>query len=190
MRAQLAFRITIEKKEIEMNPMNRIFGLSICFVCLFVQFIDCAPSVITAEKDDEKLDYRLPTIIEPISYVIDLIPHFTKGTDYDAFTFDGNVDIELRTNATDVRTIVLHAKELEILQMNFIQKSEWYSTWMIPIRINRKDVDNKTDKHTFELGEALTPNKTYTLSFKYTGKLRTDMKGFYRSSYEENGQTK
>lgn len=169
--------------------MNTFRFVSVCV--FYAHLINGAPENLV-KKFDEKLDYRLPTTIEPISYVISLTPHFDNKTGRDAFTFDGNVDIELRTNQTDIRTIVMHLNGLDILKSNFVLKNKWQSwLWVMPpLRISNTTTDSKTDKYTIELEDPMTPNQLYILSFQYSGKLQTDMHGFYRSSYEENGITK
>lgn len=48
----------------------------------------------------------------------------------------------------------------------------------------------ETQYLVIHLGGKLVENGTYILDTEFTGELADDLGGFYRSEYEENGQTK
>lgn len=147
-------------------------------ICLIGISIDISSS--------QNVNYRLNDDIEPINYKITLTPHLENKT------FDGMVDIDLKTMKTGVTEIVLHKKDLNITQQQFITKATSANHFAIPsvLSIIGNRVDPITEKYTIILTTALEPNQTYTLTFDYTGKLRTDMHGFYLSSYLEGNTTK
>lgn len=100
-----------------------------------------------------------------------------------AFTFDGIVEITLRPTKSGVREIVLHAFDLDISSYtiglinqpyNASNYNEQYNKWTIPIPSSYN-------------GGILPENIDTVLKVEYTGFMRDDMYGFYRSYYIENG---
>lgn len=147
--------------------------------------IICLIGISIDKSSSQKVNYRLNDDIEPINYKITLTPHLENKT------FDGMVDIDLKTMKTGVTEIVLHKKDLDITRQQLITKptiANFYAPSVLSIIGNQ--VDPITEKYTIILTTALEPNQTYTLTFDYTGKLRTDMHGFYLSSYLEGNTTK
>lgn len=138
-------------------------------------------------KAAEVLNYRLPTDVLPSRYVVELTPYFETQNGKERFTFDGKVEITLRAVQADIRQIVLHVNELEI---NGTPKLRDSITPLTEIRIVSISNDVRTHKYTLFLEKALPINEDYVLSMQYVGKLSATMRGFYRSSYEENGVTK
>lgn len=142
---------------------------------------------------EDKLDYRLSTDVEPTDYVIDLTPHFDNASGHEAFTFDGSVIITLQATKANVKTITLHKEELDISEYSLQTKSKYFPSlsWNTQrIAIQGFEWDERTTKYSIILNEALVEKQLYELKFTYKGKLRTDMKGFYRSSYKEGDQIK
>lgn len=145
------------------------------------------------EEKAEDLNYRLNTDVEPIEYTIDLTPHFDNETGSEAFTFDGSVTIAIKATKPDVKTITLHKEDLDISEQYLNTQSKFFPSlsWNVQrIAIKNNIWDERTNKYSIELNEALVQNQVYELSFKFKGKLRTDMKGFYRSSYKEGDEIK
>lgn len=165
--------------------MERHISLILC--CLFAafSFANCfAPLEQDPNPDLEnvdKPDYRLNNDIEPISYTINVRPYFHHTDASKAFTFDAASEIEFKATRDNLKSITLHIKELAITQQVF-DKNENYVTG--------GTYDNVTDKYTLSLKNALRKGKAYRLKFTYTGKLQTDMHGFYSSKYTENNTTK
>lgn len=138
-------------------------------------------------KQTDSLNYRLPTDVLPSKYVVELTPYFQSQNGKERFTFDGKVDITLRTYRADIRQIVLHVNKLTL---NGSPRLRDAVTVLTEIRIVSISSDVKTHKYTLFLDKALPLNEDYVLSIQYSGSLSSDMRGFYRSSYEENGVTK
>lgn len=166
-----------------MISLSKLFNLPI----LFTIIVYAESERLVLSNDVKKVDYRLSTKIEPISYVLVLTPHFDNSSGNEAFTFNGNVEISLRTKFPDVKEIVLHLKDINITKTELQMKNKLTSVaWLMPQY--KTILDNVTDKYTIPLEQPLAPNQTYILKFEYVGRLQTDMYGFYRSSYEEDGK--
>lgn len=131
-------------------------------------------------------NYRLDTNVLPSNYDINLTPYITSDSGDKLFTFDGTSRITLSTVLAEQTSIVLHSKFLTILSATFHEAAEPQT----PIFILSQSLNNVTDKLTLSLASALRPNVDYVLEFVYTGLLSSDMAGFYRSSYVEDGQTR
>lgn len=168
--------------------MMKLIAFSLCIIGLLTELSSSAPSPAVIE--DEELNYRLNTDIEPINYIIDVTPYFDdKTSGKQAFTFDGIVIITLKSNESNVTRIVLHKQDMDI---------KWQTLTKVPendsnvenIPLTSDNYDNITKKYTIELSNALIKDEIYMLKFEYTGKLQTDMLGFYRSSYKEGNETK
>lgn len=140
------------------------------------------------ETKQNDINYRLPETIYPSNYDIELTPYFEAEPGKSAFTFDGNAIITLSTSMANIREIVLHARniDLPIILPTLAEAKDSSSK----IKVQSKQQNSVTDKLTLGLAEPLKPNVDYKLSFKYTGYLGDDMRGFYKSSYIINGVTK
>ncbi|XP_015604740.1 aminopeptidase N [Cephus cinctus] len=126
-------------------------------------------------------DYRLPTNSKPIHYVIKLNPHLTN----DNFTFTGEVTITLEVVQASTN-ITLHSKEQTIDESRTFLAPYNDNTTRYSITHN---YDTTTDFLILSANETL-PVGNYTLIIHYTGDLRDDMIGFYRSSYtNSNNET-
>ncbi|CAK9796737.1 Aminopeptidase N [Anthophora quadrimaculata] len=125
------------------------------------------------EENSTLSDYRLPKTLVPLSYEILLIPDFEcmcklKGTVHI------NIHVKQSTN-----TITFHSGQIEIT--------------MVTVTFNGANVvnpntiyNNTTEKYEIKLRETLKPNSLVTVSLQYNGKIRTDMIGFYKSSYVDS----
>lgn len=166
--------------------------VSLCTLCIFADICFGAPS--TMKDQSEKPNYRLNTDIEPIDYSIELTPYLDEKTDgKKLFTFDGSVQIALKTMKSDVDVIVLHYQDMIIKKESLIKKPEALFMFFKDetMDIKKTKYDEITNKYTITLTKPLVVNTTYSLIFEYQGKLQTVMNGFYRSSYEDdNGNIK
>ena len=133
------------------------------------------------KKDDTSstTDYFLPDEIVPTKYYIHLTPYIEEGN----FTFDGSVEIE--TTVKDLTDkIVLHAFDIKNNSIN--------------IFVNERLVGIKDFNYSplyefwiFTLFDDLLEGTNLKIKIDYTGVLNNEMKGFYRSSYEDDeGKTK
>lgn len=148
---------------------------------------------ISDTEDGQTLNYRLNTDVEPIHYELDLTPYFNNTNGKEPFTFDGYTIITLKPTRANVKEITLHQEALNISEVTLTTKTRYLPIfqWSVQqINIEHTEYNSRTHKYTINLTETLAQSKTYQLYFKFSGKLRTDMKGFYRSSYKEGNETK
>ncbi|XP_031788189.1 uncharacterized protein LOC100124285 [Nasonia vitripennis] len=134
-----------------------------------------APKILQwLDKNNPRAEYRLPTFAKPKAYDIHLEPNFED------FTFKGRVEVDVEIKA-DTLKIVLQAKDLDNIRVVS-------SAVENPITQHYNDT---TQKLSLYFKEVLTAGTTLRLSFDYTGHLRDDMRGFYRSYYvDEAGKTR
>ncbi|XP_031623813.1 membrane alanyl aminopeptidase-like [Contarinia nasturtii] len=170
----------------------KFLTLSLIVLGLLVDLGFSAPNPAAANADQlENVNYRLNTDVLPSNYVINLTPYFDNVEGKEPFTFDGYVKITLEATKTGVKTITLHQDALDIETVTINPKSTFSFPSSKKVEIANIDYEEKTNKLSLHLSEPLSISpQEYELHFKYTGKLRTDMHGFYRSSYKENGETK
>lgn len=164
------------------------FQLILCICCIFADI---------SSSEDEKLNYRLNTDIEPIDYVIDVTPYFDSNVPgKKQFTFDGACTITFKTTKPNVSEITLHKRLLNITAQSLTQaKASTSLSTQVPqnvesIEITSNDYNGKTNKYTLKLSSSLVPNNEYDLKFEYVGVLNDDGVGFYRKSYQEGNVTK
>ncbi|XP_076675141.1 uncharacterized protein LOC143372620 isoform X2 [Andrena cerasifolii] len=120
-------------------------------------------------------DYRLPKTIVPIGYEIMLSPELENN-----FEFTGVTHIKaIVREATD--TITLHHGKLNILKCSVTTQNE---TKVILSLI----YNSNTEKYEIKLQETLKVGLHISINFNYTGKLRDDMIGFYRTSYVDSNR--
>ncbi|XP_015517541.2 uncharacterized protein LOC107222622 [Neodiprion lecontei] len=113
-------------------------------------------------------DYRLPNNTVPINYSVWLVPYTEENY------FEGKVVIEV-TVVAETSTIVLHVNQLEISSVAVT------SDVSVPA-ISTTVYDQDLQFYTFTFATALTLGN-YSLDIEYTGQLRNDSVGFYKSYY-------
>lgn len=113
--------------------------------------------------------HRLEITAKPTSYNISLQPYFEDKNAKKSFTFNGRVVIDMEVSK-DTWEIILHAYDIDIVS---IKENSYLGHKMVP----------STQKMIVFFKSLLPANKKLTLEITYTGHLRDDMKGFYRSSY-------
>ena len=138
------------------------------------------PVVLTAQKDDAS-DYRLEDQVVPSHYEITLTP------DLPNWAFDGHVIIHVEATVANVQEIVLHANILTIKSIKVYHKD----TPELDLHEGREfSHDEVTHKLTIPLTASLEVGQEYRVEIAYSGEMRDDMAGFYRSTYKENGVEK
>lgn len=119
-------------------------------------------------------DWRLPPWARPTSY--DLMFQVTMQDPWDVLG-EAKVDVTLKENS---RCIVMHAKGMEILRASLVGESD-----KVPVSIRKNDT---LEQVTFEWAEFIGKGQ-HVLQVSYQYSLSEGMTGFYRSSYEEEGNT-
>lgn len=119
----------------------------------------------------------LPSNVKPQHYFLSLEPLF------DTFKFNGEVTIDLDIKESS-DYITLHTLELELLEYHVVDSENKVHK---PTELSTNDDDQTT---TFKFAEKFAENTSVKLYIKFIGELNDKMAGFYRSTYEENGETK
>lgn len=131
-------------------------------------------------------NYRLNTTIVPSAYSILITPYFDTGDDR-AFTFDGVVSITF-VPGSNIDIVSLHSQDLNFTAAN-ISLTNGQNTVALreesPLIID--DVYNFAVIH---LENEISAGVEYVLTISYEGPIRTDLNGFYRNYYIENGVKK
>lgn len=117
---------------------------------------------------------RLFTNIKPHNYTLTLTP------DLQNFTFSGVEEIMFTLEAPSA-TLTFHGLEIHILQATLSDKGENFTPTI--------SYDEKGNTITFTFDNKLTKGEKL-LRLEFTGVLGEKAKGFYRSQYTINGQTK
>lgn len=116
----------------------------------------------------------LPTNVKPLHYKLTLEPIF------ESFTFKGSEEIEFEVKE-ESDFISLNVLDVEI------QCAKIDDVEIDPAQISyNKDLQSVT----FKLDHTLAVGSKPRLFLRFTGELNDKMAGFYRSSYQENGETK
>lgn len=116
----------------------------------------------------------LPTNVKPLHYKLTLEPIF------ESFTFKGSEEIEFEVKQ-ESDFISLNVLDVEI------QCAKIDDVEIDPAQISyNKDLQSVT----FKLNHTLAVGSKPRLFLRFTGELNDKMAGFYRSSYQENGETK
>lgn len=126
---------------------------------------------------DGAVNYRLSNDTHPETYDISLLTRIDLGN----FDFNGIVRIEIRVDRP-TNEIVLHAhKQLNILRVSLARYS---GSVVVNIRILPYEYNAETEFLKIRTdGMTLPAGDRLILEISYSGTLRTDVGGFYRSSY-------
>lgn len=155
----------------------KLLAYFLCFCALLTPLIAYKPleknELSAIDLRANEINYRLPNNTKPLHYNISLVTFIDRGE----FNFSGVVNINL-TVLENSNNITLHARQL--------------TTQTVQLRDSRgSSVNGVTFTYditreflTISTGQVTLPRgQTYDLQISYTGELRTDMGGFYRSSY-------
>lgn len=137
------------------------------------------------------IDYRLPTNVKPIHYIITLDPLLEDPDSTDPTTFTGEVKITVEV-IEETESITLHYNDMSNVTINVARVTDGTD---IPVQHTYDNITHfctiRID--TSESGDVegtFKTNEKYVITTNYSGYHRDDMYGFYRSSYkEENGAT-
>lgn len=148
--------------------------------------IDNLTSILSSTSKNRVKDVRLPFNVVPRFYSLKL-----QANIYDTppvnFTFNGSVVIEIFcTSQTDQFYVHAHGDlNVSIGQVQVYKKGETVN------RISSLSFDKSRQWFIIKLKEPLVEGQTYFVDFpEFRGPLTTNLKGWYLSSYMENGVEK
>jgi len=168
------------------------FASSLIAVGLLVYFFADRPTasaktaddtiIVKSDKLKKPLNYnRLPKALIPYHYDIRLLPILEKGN----FSILGQVSIELECR-TETDRIVLHSLEI-VIDPKSVRLS---GRNVANFNVKSVEYDTELEFAIIRLNQTLSKGFNYTLSMEFVGQLNDKLKGFYRSSYQENGVEK
>ncbi|XP_017141907.2 aminopeptidase N [Drosophila miranda] len=136
----------------------------------------------TPRNDNDEGNYRLPNNTAPESYKVELWTNVHSG----ARDFNGSVQIDLQVLELS-SSITLHYRQTSNFTASIISRDEVAQAIEL-------DVTTDTDREFLTLTPKLAnvtfaANTNWTLSIDYNGTLRSDMGGFYISSYTDDDST-
>lgn len=113
---------------------------------------------------------HLAQSIKPVRYVLDLTP------DLKSFSFTGKETVAFEL-LSDTKALTWHARDLKI-------KKAILGDQELKIQYNNED-----ETVTFSSNSVL-PAGSYNLELEYQGEINDSLHGWYRSKYEDTGETK
>ena len=162
-------------------------------MCSTVSTTKAAPNLSTPGQSKKPVtideDVRLPKSLRPLTYNLEIQPNL-YGEDPNSFTFDGKLTIKISCKE-ETNIITLHGRDLDIphdsikFQPEVMGDPSYGKATFVSLTedINKQFL-------TFTLSDNLVPGKNYLLEMTFSGPLKTDLKGLYLSSYQEEGKTR
>ncbi|XP_014296929.2 putative aminopeptidase-2 [Microplitis demolitor] len=126
------------------------------------------------KENVHNIDFRLPKNFIPLSYTIILNPILDEVQN---FTFTGNVTILTRVEKVTDELILHHGKSIAIDSIALINNK------VGALDVRGDNYYEKTEKHVYILNKYLPEKSITEIKINYSGILRDDMIGFYKSSY-------
>jgi len=127
-------------------------------------------------------NFRLPTSVVPTHYQL------VVDADMDAFTFTVRENIRIKVSENSTRFLILHGEDLDVSDAH-LWNDQGESVQATSVNYN--ETNNFV---IFDFGETIARwhvNFTeFNLTFTASGKIGDVARGFYRSSYTENGVIK
>jgi len=148
-------------------------------------FLIVSCSCVFAQDAREKMDlFRLPNNTEPISYRLDV--QTIIEPENDNFKFIGTVVVTIRVK-TSTEELILNVDDLKIDQI-YVKDTDSSAE----IEVTGNHVEDKNEQLIIQLKTpGLIADRVYEVKIAYSGELRNDMTGFYKSWYkDENGDVK
>jgi len=110
------------------------------------------------------------------------VPKYDIGSD--SYTFGGQVEILIYINSI-TPNVTLNAKDMQIKSVAITEiKTQADQS------VDSYELDNDAEFLNIYAANNLLTGRQYQVKIVFQGLLRTDMTGFYRSMYKENGVTK
>ena len=138
--------------------------------------IDAFSSSENIIEDEEITSYRLPNNSVPVRYDLWL----KTDIDRNIFNFSGTMKIQVKLLEPSQK-ITLQIDETKVVKIDLLDKQNQLIESNLLFEYQRR-----FQFLIIFLPRLLTPSETVTLDIEFRGILRTDMLGFYRSSYKND----
>jgi puromycin-sensitive aminopeptidase len=122
---------------------------------------------------DSEATYRLPRSVTPSRYELTFEP------DLEAAEFSGSGQIQVTVHEP-VTEIVLNVKELDLGDASLRSGDRW-------VDVEKVVLDAEAERVTLTLAETAEPGE-WILALQWSGTLNDRLSGFYRSTYEHDGE--
>lgn len=143
-------------------------------------------STLSPENSAVKKDLRLPRAVKPIAYDVVLLPFLTA----DNFTFNGEISIKILIAET-CKNVTLHALTLKMnWNYSHIQKLDANDQPVENISIASQYFVEEKQFLVLETSKELEANSIYVVRLKFTGSIKDNLQGFYKSSYNVGTETR
>jgi len=134
------------------------------------------PEAASGPGKEKVRDVRLPVHLAPLHYTVDLVPFIQP----DNFTIRGYTEIEMEC-VKEGYNITLHVADL-LVQNDTVEVEEVGGG---DVEVFKLEYDTAREFLVIQLQAALIPGRQYKVRIHYTAYLRDNLKGFYRSVYED-----
>lgn len=136
----------------------------------------------TPEAINTEGSYRLPNNTRPLRYDVELITHLElDDSDTNKFRFEGKVEIHVQARET-TSYITIQARQLRVLSSKIFndrgEELEWLDRTQPSFEPAREFL-------TYKIKDYIHKDEVVVLKIEFSGFLRDDMGGFYRSSYTD-----
>eukprot|EP00003_Mantamonas_plastica_P004287 TRINITY_DN13392_c0_g1_i1.p1 TRINITY_DN13392_c0_g1~~TRINITY_DN13392_c0_g1_i1.p1 ORF type:complete len:891 (+),score=339.84 TRINITY_DN13392_c0_g1_i1:2678-5350(+) len=134
----------------------------------------------TNESPSKDARFVLPTSVTPEHYDLYLNPNLVS------FKCPGTVDICLAVNE-DTNTITMNAKDIEITSANFQIRGE-QGLSKTKVDATNIEIIKEDERVVFTFADSLKEGSSANLHIEFVAELNDQLAGFYRSSYERDGE--
>lgn len=140
-----------------------------------------SPAIVSVHDTRATDDNRLPLDTEPLAYGLRLMPKYDEPSKQ--YQFAGQVMILIKVNKI-TPSVTLNARDMIIKSVAVTEYStqtdlEMDTFYMVP----------ELEQLFISTTKNLLAGRRYQIKIVFQGLLRTDMTGFYRTTYTENNKT-
>uniref|UniRef100_A0A2S2PB91 glutamyl aminopeptidase n=2 Tax=Schizaphis graminum TaxID=13262 RepID=A0A2S2PB91_SCHGA len=155
---------------------------TVATIVALVSAVVAVHPIAGSADEAESSSYRLPRDTQPLAYGLRLVPKYDAGSDM--YTFGGQVEILIYVNCI-TPNVTLNAKDMQIKSLAITE----FKT-QTDVAVDSYELDNDAEILNIYADNNLLVGRRYQVKIVFQGLLRTDMTGFYRSVYKEDGVTK
>lgn len=131
-------------------------------------------------------ELRLPRSVKPIAYNLVLLPFLTG----DNFTFSGEIEIKVQVTEA-CKNVTMHSASLKInWSFSRLQKLNDADQPMENVSIASQYFVEDKQFLVLETSKELEANAFYLVRLQFSGTIKDDLQGFYKSSYNVGSETK
>lgn len=152
--------------------MSGPIAVIILLVCMFSMGVE------GSRRRQAAQGYRLPDNVLPQKYNLEILTNLEENN----FSFEGKVWIKIQC-LRPTNKIILHAKDLEIMEKEVTLKQITTPNDTVVIPVNSHNYAKENDFYIVMLGQRLVPGNTYRFYIPFKGMLNEGLAGYYRSSY-------